>query len=37
MNEKLRKNQGGVLTTLPISQMLSAQEYQTCFCINTKT
>ena len=31
MNEKLRKHQVGVLKTLPISQILSAQEYPTRF------
>ena len=30
MNEKLWKNQGGVLTKLLISQLLRALEYQTC-------
>ena len=31
INEKLRKNQVDVLTTLLISQLLSALEYQTWF------
>ena len=30
-NEKSRKNQGGVLTNLIISQLLSALEYQNWF------
>ena len=31
INERLHKTQAGVLSTLPISQMFSAQEYQTWF------
>ena len=37
IDKKLRKNQVDVLTTLLISQLLSAKEYQTWFYINTKT
>ena len=31
MNEKSQKNQGGILTNIIISQLLSALEYQTWF------
>ena len=37
MNEKLKTNQGDVLTTLLISQLLIALEYLTLYHSNAKT
>ena len=37
MNEKLQKNQRGVLTKLLISHLLTALEYQTLLQSNAKT
>ena len=37
INEKSQENQGGVLTNLISSQLLSALDYQNWFLINAKT